>query len=378
MKAEEFRGHFPIFSDGGVHLCSCSEGALSDRVTSALTDFVTSWRIQAAPWDSWMEQVNQARTAFAQTIHADPADIATVSCASEAAFQVSWGQSFSATRNVIITTDLEFPSIAHVWLAQQSRGAIVKFVANHDGLIMVDDYTPFIDDKTALVSVPLVSYANGLHFPVREIAKLAHKMGARVAVDAYQGVGVIPVDINELECDYLFAGTLKYLLGAPGIAFLWVKPGLSHANDPILTGWFGRQDPFAFTPRILDYAESSRRYQTGTPSIPAAFAATAGLFLINATTTTQVSQHIERLAEFTQAALKRQGWTFFSPNPPFRGPQVTIHADDAERISQFLADRRIFVSPRGQAVRVSLHYYNNEQDIHKLVQALHDYRQRYP
>lgn len=376
MNAAEFRRHFPIFQDG-VHFASCSEGALSDRVMVAMSEFMTSWRVYAAPWEQWMAEVDKARQQFAALIHADARDIAVVSCASEAAFQVASSLDYTGGRPAIVTNDLEFPSVAHVWRAQEQRGAVTRFVSQQNGVIGAHDYGKMIDDTVGLVSVPLVAYANGLHFPVRAVADLAHQAGARVAVDAYQGAGVIPIDVHELGCDYLFGGALKYLLGAPGIAFLWIKPGLESDRDPILTGWFGRREPFSFMPQVLDYHESARRFQTGTPAVPAAYAAAAGLSLINELAPTEVWQHVSDLASHAEQALANQGWEFYSPtDPAYRGPQVTIRTDDAEAIAAFLARQRIFVSPRGSAVRISLHYYNNHEDIERVAAALDAYRRQ--
>lgn len=345
----------------------------------AMSEFMTSWRIHAAPWDAWMKEVDQAREQFARVIHADAADVAVVSCASEGAFQVAWAESFTGNRRAILTTDLEFPSVAHVWLAARDRGAEVEFVHQHEGIVEVEQYEQAISERTALVSVPLVSYANGFRFPVAEVSKQAHKKGARVIVDAYQGAGVVPIDVRQLDCDYLIAGTLKYLLGAPGIAFLWVRPGMALGPDPALTGWFARTNPFAFTPEVLDYASGGRRFQTGTPSIPAAYAANAALSLINETDAAEVFRHIETLAELLQNSVIDLGYKLYSPTSPGqRGPQVALWSADAEHLADFLKNRRIFVSPRGDAVRVSLHLYNNREDIEQVTQALGEYRALYP
>ncbi len=378
MQATEFRDHFPVFSDS-VHLCSCSEGALSDRVMVAMSEFMTSWRIHGAPWQYWMSEVDRARLAFAQLIHADPKDVATVSCASEGAFQVVSAQSFIGSKKVILTNDLEFPSVAHVWLAAESRGASVQFISDKRGLVQTEQYLDQINDEVALVSTPLVSYANGLRLSVREIAEKAHRHGARVIVDAYQGAGVVPIDVEDLDCDYLVAGTLKYLLGAPGIAFLWVRPELEQPIDPVLTGWFGRKEPFAFTPRVLDYAENARRFQTGTPAIPAAFAASAGLSLINETNTDEVFSHVSQLAQILQDNLVDADMALYSPtDPQQRGPQVAVLTDNADHLAEFLEQRRIFVSPRGKAIRISLHYYNNKADLDQVLAGLVEYQRLFP
>lgn len=370
VEAAVFRQHFPIFADA-IHMCSCSEGALSDRVEQAMAEFMSSWRIHAAPWEYWMAEVERARVLFAHLIHANPEDVAAVSCASEAAFQAAWAQNYQSERRTIVTTDLEFPSISHVWLSQVPQGAEVRFVRHRDGLLGVEDYAEAIDASAALVSVPLVSYANGLKLPVADISDLAHRAGSRVVVDAYQGAGVMSLDVRTLGADYLFAGTLKYLLGAPGLAFLWVNPSLAAGTPPVLTGWFGRKNPFAFTPEVLDYAPGALQYQTGTPAIPAAFAGAAGLSLVTELDMGLVERHISGLADVLQAGLAEQGWRFYSPSTrEQRGPQVTILTQDAEGLAAFLRQRRIFASPRGQALRLSLHYYNNLDDVAAVVDAL--------
>ncbi|NMP24983.1 aminotransferase class V-fold PLP-dependent enzyme [Sulfobacillus harzensis] len=335
MRAEEFRQHFPGLVDT-VHLASCSQGALSDRVREAMDQFMESWQQEVAPWDQWMLMVDEARRQFARLIHANDSDVAVVSCASEAAFQVAWGQTYSDARDTIVTNDLEFPSIAHVWLAAQQRGAEVRFVQDVAGDLTVEAYQNAIDERTTLVSVPLVSYANGMRPQVRAIADYAHRYGARVVVDAYQGAGVVPSNVDDLGCDYLFAGSLKYLLGTPGMAFLWTNPRIDHPIDPVLTGWFARTAPFAFTPRVLDYAAGARRFQTGTPAIPAAYAAAAGIRLINETDRQVVFTHVASLADQLQRGAEEAGYALYSPtDPDKRGPQVAVLTPDSEGLGEF-------------------------------------------
>jgi len=373
LTPEEFRSHFPIFEDK-AHLCSCSEGALSDRVSAAMSEFMASWRMHGAPWHAWMDQVDIARRRFAQLIHAQERDVAVVSCASEAAYHVASTLAYQ-DRPGILTNDLEFPSVAHVWLAQGARGARVDFVAHQDGVITAEDYLRHLSADQGLVSVPLASYANGLRLPVREIADAAHAKGARVFVDAYQGLGVMPADVQELDCDYLACGTLKYLLGAPGLAFLYVRPGLGFPLDPPLTGWFARREPFAFDPRRLDYPEDARRFQTGTPAIPAAFAGAAGLSLILETDPARTLDHVLGLGDYLQEEFERQGVALFSPRERSRrGPQVSVLAQDAEGLGAFLAERGVLVAPRGCAVRISLHYYNTLDDARRAVEGVLAYR----
>lgn len=367
--AQRFRAQFPSLADT-VHLASCSQGAASTRMISALQEYQWSLRSFGAAWDRWMRKVDEAREAFAGLIGATPEEIAVVGCASEGAFQVAstidWGR-----RNGIVTTDMEFPSVAHVWLAQRGRGARVRHVPDHDGIVPAEEYVAAIDETTGLVSVPLVSYRNGLRLPVAEAVEAAHAAGARVFVDAYQAAGVVPIDVRALGCDYLVAGALKYLLGVPGIAFLYVRGGLTDDLEPQLTGWFGRTDPYSFDPRSIDFPAGARRFETGTPAIPSAYAAAAGLETLAAADPKAIDAHVRRLVDLAHDRLTEIGRTLWSPaDPALRGPQVALIDDDPDALAARLAERRIVTSPRGRLLRLSFHYYNDASDVDAVIDAL--------
>jgi selenocysteine lyase/cysteine desulfurase len=371
MTPERFRSQFPSLSDT-VHLASCSQGAASLRLIAALEEFQWTLRSYGAPWDRWMAEVDTARRLFAAFIGASPDEVAVVSCASEGAYQVASTLGWQH-RPVIVSTDLEFPSIAHVWLAQGRRGASVRFVTDDEP--GAGDYAAVIGQQTGLVSVPAVSYRGGVRFPVRQVADAAHAAGARVFVDAYQAAGVLPVDVHELDCDYLVAGALKYLLGVPGMAFLYVRGGLEDDVPPELTGWFGRVNPFSFDPRTLDFPVTARRFETGTPAIPAAYGAVAGLRTLADEDAGAIERHVAMLAARCHNTLADAGERLYSPGDPARrGPQVALVDDDPVALAQFLAARRIVTSPRGDLLRLSFHYYNDEGDVAAVSEAIREYR----
>jgi selenocysteine lyase/cysteine desulfurase len=367
LDATQFRAEFPSLDDT-VHLASCSQGALSSRLAYSLQEIGFTLRDKGAPWGLWVAEVERARERFARLIGAGPDEIAILSCASEAAFQVASSLDWSR-RPGIVTNDLEFPSIAHVWLAQAQRGARVRFAADTGENVEAEAYAEVVDENVNLVSVPLITYRNGARMPVQDVVRLAHEHGARVFVDAYQGAGVIPIDVRELDCDYLTSGSLKYLLGLPGIAFLYVRGGLEHQRDPELTGWFGREQPFAFDPRLLDFHRDARRLETGTPPVPSAYAANAGFDLIERVDLDAVQAHTAALVEELAERLTEAGERVASPAGA-RGPQVAIEDADPDALAGRLAERRIVTSPRGNLLRLSFHYYNDRSDVDAVVEAL--------
>lgn len=373
MTPEEFRSQFPGL-ERTIHLASCSQGALSRELSGELVDFQSSIMEHGAPWDLWMIKVEQARTMFAEFIGASPEEIAVVSTASQGAYQVASTQTY-AERDAIVTTDLEFPSVAHVWLAQAERGARIVHVPDREGVAEVQDYEKVINEKTKLVSVPLITYRNGSRLPVSEVIALAKRNGAKTFIDAYQGAGIEPINVRELDCDYLVSGSLKYMLGIAGIAFLYVRGGLSDDVDPQFTGWFGRKDPFEFNPRALGFPSAARRFESGTPSVPSAYGAVAGMRLLRQLDAIAAKEHVGNLTQQLHDELTATGAVLDSPSDPrLRGPQVALVDDNPYELSDFLKARGIITSPRGAVVRISFHYYNIEEDVTAVVKALAERR----
>ncbi|WP_433261392.1 aminotransferase class V-fold PLP-dependent enzyme [Actinosynnema sp. CS-041913] len=373
LTSRQFRECFPVLADT-VHLASCSQGALSGELLAALSEMTFTMREHAAPWDLWMAEVEQARRRFAALVNADPDEIAVVHCASDGAYQVASTKDWSA-RPGIVTTDMEFPSVGHVWLAQAARGARVTHVPERDAAVDIGELVAAIDERTGLVSVPIASYRNGARMPVREAVEKAHEVGARVFVDAYQAAGVLPVDVRALDCDYLVSGALKYLLGLPGVAFLYARGGLADDLPPQLTGWFGRVDPFRFDPRKVDYPTEARRFETGTPGIPAVYGANAGLRLLSRVDLHDVERHVGELATLASERLLDAGEQVWGPRDPAHpGPQVALVDQNPDALAAHLSARRIATAPRGTVLRLAFHYFNDESDVDAVCSAIADYR----
>ena len=366
MTPEDFRARFPSLRRR-VHLASCSLGARSTDLDDALHRMLDDMGDGGAPWQLFEEQVAGARDRFAALIGARPDQIAVLPDASTGAYQVASTLDWTDRPRIVGSTQ-EFPSIAHVWLAQRSRGAEIAQTGD------VDELAGMVDERTRLVSVPLITYQSSLRAPVEQLTAQAHAMGARVFVDAYQAGAAGPVDVRELGCDYLVMGTMKYLLGLPGLAFLYVREPQGTDLLPSLTGWFGRTDPFAFDPTALDFAAGADRFRTGTPSVPAAYAACAGLRLAGTLDQDAVREHVHDLADLAVDRLTEQGERVEAWPRKRRGAHVGLRDADPAALGRALGERGIAVAPRGQVVRISLHYYNNADDVAALCDALAELR----
>ena len=223
-----------------------------------------------------MNRYEEARTAFAQLINASPDEVAIVTSASAGINSIASALSFQERKKVVMG-ELEFPTMGHIWLAQRARGAEVKFVGAEGNCIPAVNYEKMVDRHTLLVPLTHVCFKNGFRSEVNAITQIAHRSGALVMLDDYQDCGTRSIDVKGMDLDFFVTGTLKYLLGPPGLAFMYVRKELISSLVPTLTGWFAQNNPFAFDVKHYDPAASARRFEAESPPVPQAYAVLASL-----------------------------------------------------------------------------------------------------
>jgi selenocysteine lyase/cysteine desulfurase len=169
--------------------------------------------------------------------------------------------------------------------------------------------------------------------------------------------------------DIYVSGTLKYLLGPPGLAMMYVRPELVKTLVPTISGWFAQTNPFAFDVKKLDPAASARRFEAGTPAIPNLYAAKQGIQLLQSIGLTEVSEHIAMLASALLRGALEMGIQVKTPLDTV-GPLVVLRAKDSEALVAELAKVRIVASNRHDGLRIAFHVYNTMEDVETLLGAL--------
>jgi selenocysteine lyase/cysteine desulfurase len=368
-KAAAFRQQFPIFQDK-IYLSSCSQGALARPVEAALHEFIESWHTYGNPWELWVERMETLRVQFARLINAQPNEVAVTYSVSTALNSLASALDYS-TRPKVVTSDFDFPTVGHVWLAQERRGAQVAFARASGSRLPLASYEALIDRKTALVATTHVCYKNGFKNNVAALAEVAHASDTYLLIDAFQSMGTEPMDVKALDLDFLCTGTLKYLLGAPGVAFLYVRPELIERLRPSDSGWFGQANVFAYDVHHLEYASAARRFETGSPPVPNVYAASAAIKLLADAGLDTIGRHVQGLAGLLIRGIRERGLRLLTPEEPAeRGPLVMVGSTDAPRLVEALAAERILCSVRDGSLRVSLHYYNTAEDVQAVLAAL--------
>jgi selenocysteine lyase/cysteine desulfurase len=172
-----------------------------------------------------------------------------------------------------------------------------------------------------------------------------------------------------MEVDAYVSGTLKYLLGPPGVAFMYVREDLADSLVPSVTGWFGQRNPFAFDVKLLDPAPGTRRFESGTPPIPSIYGAMAGAKLLQDVGLTTVADEVRRL---TQALIRGVGELGIKIKTPEEsvGPLVVLQAPQADRLVKLLGEHGVICSSRHDGLRISLHAYNTLDEVTSVLRLL--------
>jgi selenocysteine lyase/cysteine desulfurase len=374
VEPAEFRQRFPILREK-TYLASCSQGALSRRVRAAMGAFLDSWDRDGNPWDAWVEESERLRADFAALIGAGIDEVAITFSASSALNAVATALDLRH-RPRLVATDHDFPTVGQILLAQGRRGAVVDFVPERDGGIDAVDLAAALDGRTALVAATHVAYRSGARLDVEAAARAAHQAGALFALDAYQSLGVQPVDVRAMGIDVLIGGALKYLLGPAGVAFLYVRRELIETLNPLESGWFAQENPFAFDTWHLRYASNANRFQSGSPPIPSVYGARAGLELVGEAGVDATAAHVEQLASSLIERASAAGYQVRTPRDPSRrGPVVVIGTSDAERLASLLREAGVVCSPRSGGLRAAFHFYSLEEDVDRLLDELARHRE---
>jgi selenocysteine lyase/cysteine desulfurase len=353
-----------------IPLNNCSQAPQTDTTRAAAQRYLDSWNTTGMDWDAWLDEVRLAKAAFASLIRASVDDIAVFSSVSEATSAVASALDFSSRRRVVVS-DIEFPTAGHVWLAQERRGAQVHWVQERAGTIDAADYDTAITSDTAIVAACHGYYLNGFTQDIGSIVRQAHAAGALVFCDAYQTLGTCPIDVRATGVDFLASGCLKYLMGIPGIAFLYVRSDIAESLRPTLTGWFGRVNPFSFDARSLDWPAGASRFDSGTPPIINAYIGRAGMEIIASIGADRIQAWHRVLGGRLRDGGRDRGLTLHGTTDISRKTANTAFVvDNSHAIEREMRARGVVVAARGPVIRLAPHFYNTEADVDRALDVL--------
>jgi len=370
-----WRDQFPILSRT-TYLISNSLGAMPRGVPDALGTYADDWATEGVrSWETrgWFTLPVDVGDQIAPLLGASPGSVSTHVNVTLASAVVASCFDFSGERNRIVCSALNFPSIIYLYRQQERRGAKLHLVDSPDGVhVPLEDLLDAIDERTALVPISHVIFKSAFIQDVEAVVRRAREVGAKVVLDVYQSAGAVPLDVTGWDVDFAVGGTLKWLCGGPGVAYLYVKPELADTLEPAVTGWMSHTNPFAFDPSPIDRSSGAWRFMNGTPAIPALRACRPGLEIINEVGVEAIRANSIRQTRRLIDAADAQGWTVNTPrDDAVRGGTVSIMVPDCENVSRELLARDILIDFRpGAGIRLSPHFYNSDDEIDHAVATI--------
>ena len=362
----KWRSEFPIL-DRTTYLISNSLGAMPRGVQQSLHAYANAWGERGVrAWEEgWWEMAASVGDQIAPLIGAAPGQVSLHQNVTITQAVIASCFSFSGTRNKVVLSELEFPSIQYFYHEQRRNGARVELVPNEDAVRLdLDRFLAAIDETTLLVPISLILFRSSFLVDAKAIIERARNVGAHVILDLFQATGTVPLDVRGLGADFAVGGVLKWLCGGPGVAYLYVREDLQRRLSPALTGWLAHQRPFAFETGAIDARQDSFRFLNGTPLIPALYACRPGLDILNAVGIAAIREKSVRLTTRLTEGARRRGWRVNTPeNPAERGGTVSLDCPHAAEVCRELLGRGILVDYRPKAgIRLSPHFYNREEE----------------
>lgn len=370
-EAADYRTQFPIF-EHTTYLNNCSLGPLSRTAIEALHRYRDDWSRYGAPawWKEWLPVLDAAKERFARLIGADPDEVTISHSVSSALSSIASSVDYRE-RPVVVCSDLDFPTIPYQWLAKQRDGVTVRFARSQDRIrVPLDAYQSAVRDDVALIATSHVLFTTGYIQPVRELAGLAHSHGSLLIVDGYHSVGAIPVNVKELDVDFYVGGVLKWLLGGPGLTFIYVRKELIPQLQPAISGWFSSADQFAFDSRHLDWPPTADRLELGTPAVGTAYTGIAGMDCILDAGPERIYPRVQSLTQRV-IDLARERYIVMSPlQANERAGIVMLQVKGPKETVAELAEAGFTIDYRPGLIRVSPHFFNTEDDVDRFMDAL--------
>ncbi|MEM1600217.1 MAG: aminotransferase class V-fold PLP-dependent enzyme [Sulfolobaceae archaeon] len=354
-----------------VYLASCSHSPVYKEMIDAIEEYKRDLIEYGNPWELWMEKVNEAKKLFASLINAKESEI-TIHFSVSSALSALLSSFNYSRRNKIITNDLEFPTSNYIFLAQRKLGAKIITLKSLNYKVTSDMYKDFIDDTTKLVSSYYVSPLSGHKQDLKSLVEISHEKGAEVYIDAYQAIGYIQTDVRKLDIDYMTTGASKWLLGWPGVAFLYIREDLIHQLEPICIGWLSQKNPFEFGAQNLEYLDTADRFQSGTWTIPSIYVAIAGLKIILNENQSVIEEKVKKLAKYAIELIIEKGLKIITPiEENERGAIISIKVKNPYKLEKIANKEGIALSSRGSFIRICPHFFNTYHDIENAINMIY-------
>jgi cysteine desulfurase / selenocysteine lyase len=320
-------------------------------------------------WDKWIGEMEETRELYARFISAKSDEIGFTHSTSEGMNIIAH---MLSSKGRVVSNELEFPSSLLPWY---NKKADIYLVKEKGGKILTDDIAKAVNEKTRTVVVSHVQYATGFRQDLVELAELTKKKRLYLVVNATQSLGALNFDVGKFAIDFMSCNGHKWILSSFGIGAIYLKKeyleSLTEFQPPFFSQ-FGQKQREIFENRKLDISYTASRFELGSPHFSNILSLKAGLKYISRIGIAKVEKRILSLTKYVIKELQKLKLVIISPieEEKNRSGIVVFKVTHANELVKKLEKEHIIVSARGGGIRISPHFYNNEQDIDKLISKL--------
>jgi len=374
---EAIRQDFPTLKEVQAYMDAAFVGLMPLPVRAAHEEFLEGiTKFKDIPPDGtilrvWLKKTEQVREKLAAFIGAKEKEIALGYCtgcgANVAVNAIDWQEGDNA-----VSDDLEYPTDIHILNNLKRKGVEIRFAKNENGKVTMDTLEALVDKQTRALVVSHVSSHNGFRHDLSTLADLIHSYGGYLVVDGTQSTGGVKIDIKKEKVDVFSAAPYKWLIGPPGVGFFYVQEDLIPLFAPDRIGWATpeQHDPTEAM-ESGPYPNHAKRFQYGTLNFEGMYGLNAALDYLNNIGIEHIERRNLELITTLREKLRARNVRFLTPeNNP--APILAFSVDNAQEIGRQIRQRSIFVSTKqwkGGNIRISPHFYNNEDDIETFLKA---------
>lgn len=362
---DDIRKQFPV-TENSTYLNAAAAGPLSRATTTAATEYYQQMMNDAdTHWDEWLAKREDVRRKVAAFINAEPDEIALTTNTSSGMNVIV---DALETHGEVVSCDLEFPVSTLPWMNRRIPVHLVNSVA---GEVRMADIREAMNVRTGIICLSQVQFSNGLRMDLEALGQA--KGGHALVVNASQSAGAFEIDVKRMQIDALCATGHKWMVSGYGSGFVYLSRELMARSRPRAIGWLSMEDPYADSNNEIHLrGDAAARAELGCPHFAGMFALGASVDLITQVGIKNIEERALGLNRFLTDRLAESGWNVLSPirEARTRSAETLVHADDPAGLVAKLAERKIIVTKKPQGIRVSTHFFNNEADIERLIDAL--------
>ena len=360
---QKIRSDFPV-TQKTIYLDHASGGPLPRPVAEVFQRYSQTHLLQGdLAWPKWIRQREDIRKKVARFLNADPSEITFVSSTSQG---MNWIAELLADQGIVLTNTSEFPASTLPWLWRKAK---IIFQKEENGKIALSRMKTFLSPAVKTLVTSFVQYATGFRQDLEALGKL--KGNRYLVVNATQGFGAFPVDVEKCKIDFLCTNSYKWLMAGYGGGVLYIRKKWLSKFLPASVGWRSMRQPERMNNRKIDLKKDASRYEFGCPSFPAIFATGAAVDYLSAIGMERIQKRILALTGFLIQGLQEKGFDVISPNEEkHRSGIVMFRSDHTIQLIRALLREGIYVSARGVGIRVAPHFYNTFEEIEMFLKKL--------